>query len=270
MTRLRGDWRHTIVGTIIMGIMLFPVYWMVNVSLQSSGAAQDTPWFPVNVTFAGYATAIADQGHNLVTSLAVSVGSVIFTLLIAAPGAYAIALFRIRWAGAVLLALLIAQMIPAIVVANALYSAYNDLGLLNSIGGLIVADSAIGIPFAMLILQTFMKRIPVSIMEAAWVDGAGPLRTFTAIVLPMSRNAIVTSGLFAFLFAWGDFLFALTLTTNENVRPVTLGLYSYVGTYVSDWSPIMATAVLASVPALILLVVAQRYIAGGISAGAVK
>ena len=102
------------------------------------------------------------------------------------------------------------------------------------------------------------------------MDGAGHVRTFISIVLPMSRNALITAALFTFLFSWADFLFALTLTTTEDVRPVTLGLYTYIGTYVNDWSSVMATAVLASIPAIVLLVVAQRYVAAGTTAGAVK
>jgi multiple sugar transport system permease protein len=108
------------------------------------------------------------------------------------------------------------------------------------------------------------------VLEAGRVDGAGHLRTFLSIVLPMSRNALITAGLFTFLFSWADFLFALTLTTTEDVRPVTLGLYTYIGTYVNDWSSVMATAVLASLPAVVLLVVAQRFVAAGVASGAVK
>ena len=170
----------------------------------------------------------------------------------------------------VLLALLISQMIPGIVVANALYSVVHDLGLLNSIPGLILADSCLGIPFAILIMRAFMGTLPPALMEAAQVDGAGPIRAFWSIVLPLCRNALITAALFVFLFAWGDFLFALTLTTTEDVRPVTLGLYQYIGAYVSDWSSVMATAVLASIPAVVLLVVAQKYVAAGTTAGAVK
>jgi multiple sugar transport system permease protein len=200
----------------------------------------------------------------------VALGSVVFSLLVAAPGAYALAHFKVRGAGVVLLAILISQMIPGIVVANALYTAYNDLGLLNTVWGLILADSTAGIPFAMLILRAFMGSLPGSIMEAARVDGAGPIRVFRSIVLPLSRNALITAALFTFLFTWADFLFALTLTTTEDVRPVTLGLYTFIGTQRIDWSSVMATGVLASLPAVVLLVVAQRYVAAGTTAGAVK
>ncbi len=266
----RAGWGSTAAGIVILGILLFPIYWMINVSLQSSGSAVGTPWFPLDLDLGGYATALSQQGRNLVTSLIVALGSVVFSLLIAMPAAYALAQFRIRFAGPVLFGILISQMIPGIVIANALYTAYNDLGLLNSIPGLILADSTAGIPFAILIVRAFMTGIPRSVIEAGRVDGAGHLRTFVSIVLPMSRNALITAALFTFLFAWADFLFALTLTTTEDVRPVTLGIYQYIGSFVSDWSSVMATAVLASLPAILLLVVAQRYVSAGVTGGAVK
>jgi multiple sugar transport system permease protein len=268
--RRAGGVGHTIVGVAILAVLLFPVYWMLNVSLQHSGGAVATPWLPTELSFDGYSKALRDQGGHLATSLEIGLGSVVFSLLIAAPAAYALAHFRVRGAGVVLLAILISQMVPNIVVANALYSVYSDLGLLNSVAGLILADSSLGIPFAILILRAFMLTIPPSLMEAAQVDGAGPLRVFVSIVLPLSRNAVITAGLFCFLFAWGDFLFALTLTTTEDVRPVTLGLYTYVGAFVADWGSVMATAGLASIPAVLLLVIAQKYVASGTTAGAVK
>ncbi|MGG7451377.1 carbohydrate ABC transporter permease [Plantibacter auratus] len=271
--RHRGDRRHlgyTVVGVIILAIMLFPVYWMVNASLQPSGNTLTGDFFPVNPSFAGYEKAIADQGGHLVTSLVISLGTVVLSLAIAAPAAYALAQFRFRWISIALLVILIAQMIPGIVIANALYSAYNDLGLLNSIPGLILADASHAIPFAILILRASMQTIPPSIVEAARVDGAGHVRAFVSIVLPVSRNVLITAGLFAFLFSWSDFLFALTLTTTEDVRPVTLGIYQYLGSQVSNWSAVMATAVLSSLPAILLLVIAQRFIAAGTTGGAVK
>ncbi|WP_165063189.1 carbohydrate ABC transporter permease [Marisediminicola senii] len=260
----------TVLGIFFLAVMLFPIYWMVNASLQPSGNTLSGEWFPVNPSFAGYQTAIADQGANLLTSLIVSLGTVVFSLAVAAPAAYALAQFRFRWVGAALLAILISQMIPGIVIANALYTAYNDLGLLNSIPGLILADATHAIPFAILILRASMLSIPASIIEAARVDGAGFFRAFVSIVIPISRNGLITAGLFAFLFTWSDFLFALTLTTTDEVRPVTLGIYQYLGSQVGNWSAVMATAVLSSLPAIVLLVIAQRFIAAGAVGGAVK
>ncbi|MGP3962251.1 carbohydrate ABC transporter permease [Nonomuraea sp. 3N208] len=107
-------------------------------------------------------------------------------------------------------------------------------------------------------------------LEAALVDGAGNLRAFVSIVVPISKNAIVTAAQFTFLSAWSDFLFALTLTSTPEVRPITLGIYDYISANTQDWSAVMATAVLASVPAALLLIFAQRYIAAGAVSGAVK
>ena len=178
----------TVLGIIFLAIMLFPVYWMVNASLQPSGNTLSADFFPWNPSFAGYEKAIADQGKNLLTSLVIALGTVVVTLAIAAPAAYALAQFKFRWISWALLAILIAQMIPGVVIANALYAAYNNLGLLNSIPGLILADASHAIPFAILIMRAFMLSIPPSIVEAARVDGAGQVRAFVSIALPISQE----------------------------------------------------------------------------------
>ena len=133
-----------------------------------------------------------------------------------------------------------------------------------------MADSTIAVPFGVLICTAFMSGIPDELMQAARTDGAGPLRTFYSIVLPLSRNAIVTVSLFAFLWAWSDFIFASTLDSGGARQPITLGIYHYIGNNNQQWNAIMATAVVASIPATLLLVIAQRYIAAGATGGAVK
>ncbi|MFD8546024.1 carbohydrate ABC transporter permease [Streptomyces sp. NPDC059649] len=271
MKRAPGRGRpSTLVGIALLALMLFPVYWMVNASLQPAGNTLQGGWFPSHPDFSGYVTALRDQGRNLVTSLVVALGSVVLSLGLAAPAAYALAQFPLRGTNLVLFGILVTQMVPSIVVANALYGAYNDLGLLNSYVGLILADSTAGVPFAIIILRAFMRSIPREIIEAARVDGARRLRVFRSVVLPLSTNALITAAVFTFLFTWSDFLFALTLTTTETVRPITLGIYQYIGAHTNQWNAIMATTVMASVPAAVLLVVAQRYVATGASSGAVK
>ncbi|GAA1553041.1 carbohydrate ABC transporter permease [Kribbella lupini] len=260
----------SVLGVLILIVMLFPVYWMVNASLQPSGNTLTAGLLPLDPSFSGYRRALSEQGGHLVTSLIIATGTVVLSLAIATPCAYALSQFRSRWVSIGLLAILISQMIPGIVIANALYQAYEKLGLLNSIPGLILANCSSGIPFAILILRSFMLSLPPSLVEAARVDGAGLLRAFVAIVLPISKNSLITAGLFSFLFSWSDFLFALTLTTKDGVRPVTLGIYQYLGTQVQNWNAVMATAVLSAIPAVVLLVAAQKYIAAGAVGGAVK
>lgn len=271
MKRAPGRGRpSTVVGIVLLALMLFPVYWMVNASLQPAGNTLQGGWFPFHPDLSGYVTALRDQGRNLVTSLVVALGSVALSLGLAAPAAYALAQFRLRGTNLVLFGILITQMVPGIVVANALYSAYNDLGLLNSYLGLILADSTAGVPFAIIILRTSMQSIPREIIEAARLDGAGGLRVLRSVVLPVSRNALITAAVFTFLFTWSDFLFALTLTTTQTIRPITLGLYQYIGAHTDQWNAVMATTVMASVPAAVLLVVAQRYVTAGATSGALK
>ncbi|GAA4194652.1 carbohydrate ABC transporter permease [Gryllotalpicola kribbensis] len=263
-------WPMTVLGIVFLGIMVFPVYWMINSSLQANSGAASTDWFPIHPTIAGYVTAIHQQGGNLVTSLVIAISAVVLTLVVATPAAYGLARFKMRGMTAFVLVLLITQMIPTIVIANALYTLFNDWGLLNSYLGLILADSALQIPFAIILMRAFMASIPQSLVEAALVDGANNFRAFTAIVVPISKNAIITAALFTFLGAWGDFLLALTLTSTPAVRPITLGIYNYIGANVTQWGPVMATAVIASIPAGVLLIIAQKYIAAGALGGAIK
>lgn len=260
----------TVLGVIFLALMIFPVYWMVNSSLQENAGAATITWFPFQPTFEGYIVAFQQQIQNFLSSMVISLGTVVVTLLFATPAAYGLARFRMRGTRAFLLVLLVTQMIPTIVIANALYTLFNDVNLLNTYWGLILADSAAQIPFSILLMRAFMESIPPSLVEAALVDGANNFRAFISIVIPISRNAIVTAALFTFLGAWGDFLIALTLTSTTAVRPITLGIYNYIGSNVTDWAPVMATAVLASLPAAVLLVVAQKYIAAGALGGAVK
>jgi multiple sugar transport system permease protein len=202
--------------------------------------------------------------------LEISLGTVVVTLVVAAPAAYALAQFRFRWISWALLGILLSQMIPGIVIANGLYAIYERLGLLDSVPGLIIANAAASVPFGILIMRSFMLGVPPSIVEAARVDGAGLFRSFLSIVVPIARNSLITVGLFTFLWSWGDFLFALTLTSKGTVVPVTLGIYTYLGAHVANWGAVMSTAVLASIPAILLLLIAQRYIAAGAVGGAVK
>jgi multiple sugar transport system permease protein len=243
---------------------------MLNLSFQASGSSLADSIFPTELHFDGYAKALRDQGGHLLTSVIVALGTVVVTLLIAVPAAYALAQFRLRGLNIVLLGLAVSQMIPGIAVANALYRAFNDLGLLNSLVGLILADASHGVPFAILLIRTSMLNIPISVLEAARLDGASMLRTFLSMGVPLARNGIITASLFTFLFAWSDFLFALTLTTTDDVRPITIGIYTYQGAEQADWAATMATSVLASIPAIVLLLAAQRYIASGATGGAVK
>ncbi|WP_369250782.1 carbohydrate ABC transporter permease [Streptomyces sp. R41] len=268
----RTTWWKTATGLLLAAIMLFPVYWMLNVSFTRDQDMRKSPpdLFPVHGTLEGYRAVIDQQLPYLGTSLVIGMGTVVLTVALAAPAGYALAKLRPRGGGVLSFLFLVAQMIPGIIMAMGFYAIYLSLGLLQSVPGLIVADSTLAVPFAVLIFTAFMSGIPDELLQAAKTDGAGPLRTFWSIVLPMSRNAAVTVSLFAFLWSWSDFVFASTLAGGGAHEPITLGIYHYIGNNNQEWNAIMATAVVASLPATVILVLAQRYVAAGVSAGAVK
>jgi multiple sugar transport system permease protein len=268
----RRTWWKTLVGVVLTLIMLFPVYWMINVSLTPTSEMRKSPpnLFPIHATFEGYQAVLSQQLPYLGTSLLVGIGTVILTVALSAPAAYSLAKLRPRGRGALNFVLLIAQMIPGIIMAMGFYAIYLNLGILNSLWGLIIADSTLAVPFGVLIFSAFMAGIPDELMSAARIDGAGSWRTFQSIVLPVSRNAVVTVSLFAFLWAWSDFIFSSTLNSGGTLQTITLGIYKYIGNNNQEWNAIMATAVVASIPAAVLLVLAQRYVAAGVTAGAVK
>jgi multiple sugar transport system permease protein len=271
MTHRRTWWR-TAIGVALTAIMLFPVYWMINVSFTRTQDMRKTPpnLFPIDGTLAGYTAVLHQQLPFLGTSLVVALGTVALTVAIAAPAGYSLAKLRPRGAGVFGFVLVIAQMIPAIIMAMGFYAIFLNLGMLGSVEGLILADSTIAVPFGVLIFTAFMTGIPEELLQAAHIDGAGTLRTFWSIILPVSRNSILTVSLFAFLWSWSDFIFANTLDGGGAHQPITLGIYHYIGNNNQQWNAIMATAVVASIPAAILLVIAQRHVAAGVTAGAVK
>ncbi|MFJ8545033.1 carbohydrate ABC transporter permease [Streptomyces sp. NPDC093586] len=270
--RTRGHWWKTATGVALTAVMLFPVYWMLNVSFTREQDMRKSPpdLFPAHGTLDGYRRVLDEQLPYLATSLVIGLATVVLTVTVAAPAGYALAKLRPRGGGVLSFVLLAAQMIPGIIMAMGFYAIYLSLGLLQSVPGLIVADSTLAVPFAVLIFTAFMSGIPRELIQAATMDGAGALRTFRSVILPMSRNAVVTVSLFTFLWSWSDFVFAGTLASGGAHQPITLGIYHYIGNNNQEWNAIMATAVLASVPAAVILVLAQRYVAAGVTAGAVK
>lgn len=262
----------TLAGVLLTALMLFPFYMILNFSLmnQTDVLRYPPPFVPPQITFEGYKNAFVTAGEYIRNSLIYGFGAIVITMVIAAPAAYALARIRSKVGLALLMTLLLAQMAPGIVVANSLYALFSRIHWINTYQAVILADATGTVPFAIIIMRAFMLSIPRELSEAAIVDGAGHWTIFWSIVLPISRTAIITATLFAFLGGWGDFLFALILTNSPHMTPITVGIYRFIGSYSVQWPSIMATAMIAAIPAIILLASAQRYIAAGITAGAVK
>jgi multiple sugar transport system permease protein len=169
-----------------------------------------------------------------------------------------------------MLLLLLVQLLPGIAVATPLFVLFRQIGLLNSLAGIALADATITVPFAILILRPFFLRIPRELEMAALVDGCRPMGAFLRVVLPVSRPGIVTVAALSFLLAWGEFLFALSLTTSESVQPLTVALATFSASTGTPWSQVMAVATVVAIPIVLLFIAIQRYIVGGLTLGGIK
>ncbi|WP_158600651.1 carbohydrate ABC transporter permease [Tessaracoccus antarcticus] len=259
------------VGIAILAVLLFPLAWVVLSSFQpTSDFYKPNPTLiPRTFTLENYAN-ISAQFGPLATSLLIAVLSAALSLVIGIPAAYALAVFRWRRIAVAMFLILITQVVPTVMIATPVFLIFSKIGLLNSIPGLVIANSSAGVPFTVLVLTPFIAGIPASLREAAYLDGAGEWRTLLSVIIPTTRSAIIAAGLFSFLFAWGDFLWAVTLNTNGTITPLSLSLFKFIAYDYVEWGGIMATATIALIPATILLIASQRYISLGLTAGAVK
>jgi multiple sugar transport system permease protein len=274
----------TLAAAAALVVVLFPVYAIIVGSFESTETLFSGTfyWLPHAATLNNYrtilgagsastqATVSGSQLGNVLTSLIVGLGTALLALVVAVPAAYALSKYRLRVTLVLVSSLLVAQIVPSIVLATSLFIIFHWIHLVNSYPGLILADGTYAIPFAILVLRAFFFSLPNELMYAARVDGASEWQTFRLIVIPLARSAVITVAVFAFLAGWGDFIFALTVLNGAGIEPITLGIYSYLGNYSTDWGAVMASAAFAMVPAAVMLVVAQRYIASGLTAGAVK
>lgn len=262
----------TFAAVTALVVILFPVYAIIVGSFESTNTLFSGTfyWLPHAATLDNYSTVIHAQSANVVTSLVVGLGTALLALVVAVPAAYALSKYRLRVTVILVSSLLIAQIVPSIVLATSLFIVFHRINLVNSYPGLIIADGTYAVPFAILVLRAFLFSLPNELLYAARVDGATEWQTFRMIVIPLARSAVITVAVFAFLAGWGDFIFALTILNGSGIEPITLGIYTYLGNYSTDWGAVMAAGVFAMVPAAILLVVAQRYIASGLTAGSVK
>lgn len=276
MTRVKRSralsWLCTLAAAAALVLVLFPVYAIIVGSFESTNTLFSGTfyWLPHAATLDNYSTVIHAQSANVVTSLVVGLGTALLALVVAVPAAYALAKYRLRVTVILVSSLLVAQIVPSIVLATSLFIVFHRINLVNSYPGLIIADGTYAVPFAILVLRAFLFSLPNELLYAARVDGATEWQTFRLIVIPLARSAVITVAVFAFLAGWGDFIFALTILNGSGIEPITLGIYTYLGNYSTDWGAVMAAGVFAMVPAAILLVVAQRYIASGLTAGSVK
>lgn len=260
---------------LIAIVVAFPMYWMLLTALQSA-ASMLTPSLHLlpnqEPNLDGFMQIVKETPALtwLGNSAFITVGAVVLSVTISVLAGYSLSRFRGAGHQAMGLTLLLARMIPGTLLVIPLYALFLRLDMVNNLWSLILVKTTIIVPFATWMLKAFFDGIPRELEEAAFVDGAGPFKTLWLIILPLSGPGIVAAVTYSAVLAWGDFLYARTLLTADAKWPVTLGITSFFGDNTTQWNAIMALALIAIVPMLLLFLFTEKYLVSGLTSGAVK
>ncbi|GAB3104646.1 carbohydrate ABC transporter permease [Pseudomaricurvus hydrocarbonicus] len=259
---------------VIVLYTVFPFYWAIVSSLKSGSALFQVDFWPQDPYWENYVAVFREQpfGRNILNSLLVSISTVLISLSLALAAAYAMGRIQFRGRTLLLFVILGVSMFPQVAVLSGMFELINSLGLYNNLLALSLSYMIFTLPFTVWVLTTFMRELPKELEEAAIVDGATPFTIVTKVFIPLMGPALVTTGLLAFIAAWNEFLFALTFTLSSEMRtvPVAIALISGASSYELPWGNIMAASVIVTVPLIVLVLVFQRRIVSGLTAGAVK
>ncbi|MEM9762453.1 MAG: carbohydrate ABC transporter permease [Pseudomonadota bacterium] len=258
---------------VIVLIAVFPFYYAIISSFQAGSELFEVSYVAVP-DLSNYAAVFTEQpfGRNILNSVVVAFVVVAVSLGLGVTAAFALARVHFRGRGLLLITILSVSMFPQVAVLSGMFELIRSLGLYNSLAGLILANMLLTLPFTVWVLTTFMRELPRELEDAAYMDGATPLQVIRYVFLPLLGPAMAATGLLAFIVAWNEFLFALTFTLSNEMRtvPVAIALITGASTYELPWGNIMAASVIVTVPLIALVLVFQRRIVAGLTAGAVK
>jgi trehalose/maltose transport system permease protein len=274
MKRIVGQIGFYFLVVIIILYAVFPFYYAIVSSLKSGSQLFSIDYFPIHWEWENYASVFSEQpfAQNFLNSVLVSTAVVVLSLFFGVTAAFALGRVQFRGRGFLLLTILGVSMFPQVAVLSGMFELIRGMGLYNNLLGLVFAYMIFPLPFTVWVLTTFMRDLPKELEEAAIMDGATPWEIITKVFMPLMWPALVTTGLLAFVAAWNEFLFALTftLTNDERTVPVAIALISGSSQYELPWGNIMAASVMVTIPVVILVMIFQRRIVSGLTAGAVK
>jgi multiple sugar transport system permease protein len=273
---LKMNLLYSISAILLLVLLFFPIYWMLVTSLKVEQEIFRIPptFWPKELSFDSYAAQLESGDFNMfrsfANSLIIAVSSMCISVVLAIPASYGIAKYKFKGKGLILLGFLITQMLPVSVLLTPLFIMFRDMNLYNSVFSAILADSTIGIPFSVLILKNYFATIPKELEEAAYIDGCNRFTAFSKILIPIAKPGVVVCAVFSFLYAWGDLAYGMTFITDQQKRPITAGIYNFMGQYGTRWSYLTAYAVVTIIPVLLIFIFMQKYIISGMTSGAVK
>jgi len=257
-----------------LAVMLFPFFVMISTALAPNADLFQfpPPWTPSSPRLSNFSDvfSLVPLEQYFFNTIYIAGGAMLLNGAVAIPAGYALARFRFPGRRSFLHLVVAMQMFAPVVLLIAAFQLMNRLGLLNTYWGLILMDATTTLPFAIWMLTGYFTTIPREIEEAAILDKAGRWRRLFDHFVPLGLPGIVTVFVFTFIISWNEFLFALTFVSDDTKRPLTVGLYSFVGRFATQWNYLMAGAALATLPVLALFLLIQRRLVSGLTAGAVK
>ena len=277
-TRKTGKAVTVILTIIVCAFALFPFIWMLSTSFKTNSEIYTAaPTFvPKEPTAAGYVNMFTTETSTFnfkqwaANSVFVAFLTTVFSMVIAVLGGYGISRYRFRGRGALSYIVLTTQVLPGSLLMIPLYIIMGNFNLLDTKTGLMLAYVTFTVPFCTWMMKGFFDSIPISLEEAAKVDGAGTFRCFATVVLPLTVPGLVSTGLFAFINGWNEYLFASSFMQSYGNWTLPVGIASFKGQYATDWGTLMAGSVLITIPVVILFLCLQKHLVGGMTAGAVK
>ncbi len=256
---------------LILVFTLGPYLWMLLTSLTSEQQIFTEGPSLFTLVWDNYARLFRNVGfaRNMLDSLIIASGTVVVGLALSVTAAYSFSRFEFRFKRALLMQFLLINMFPLVLLILPLFVLMRQLGLLDTHFALIVANSTIAIPFSVWMMTSYINGIPKSLDEAAMTDGCSRLQAMRKVILPLCAPGIIATGIYIFITAWNEYLYALTLG-GQNVRPITVAVQTMIGEYQVQWGLLTAGGIVGALPATILFLIVQRRLVGGLTQGAVK
>jgi multiple sugar transport system permease protein len=253
---------------------LLPIYWTIKISVTPEDLlySEGIRLWPSRMTLANYASVLeaTDFPRYFLNSILVSVTTAVIVTAVASFAGYALSRFRFRGKAAVSLVLLLTQTFPLVMVIPPIYRIMGQLGLTDSLFGLIIIYTAFNIAFATFLMQSFFDGVPKDLEEAAMIDGCTRFMALRRVILPLTLPGMGATVAFVFTAAWSELLFGLMLINSESQKTFSVGLLTFIGKFAVDWGQMMAASVLALIPVCLFFLFLQRYLVTGLTAGAVK
>ncbi|MFD0871507.1 carbohydrate ABC transporter permease [Paenibacillus residui] len=265
----------TYLSLLVLGsILLLPIAWMISISLRPNPEVFAMPLkiFPETPTLDAFRTVLQNRDllRLFVNSYIIALSVTFLCIFLASLAGYGFSRFKFKGKKTALVYILLTQMFPMVLLSIPYFLFITRAGLYNTYFALILAYTSFALPFSIMMMRDFIATIPQELDEAAKIDGCGAFKTFFYIIIPPSLPGLIATGVYTFILAWNEFLFAVVLTNTINVRPLTIGIGMLIGEFTTEWNALMALSFMASAPLVIVFLFVQKYFLQGLTAGSVK